>query len=197
MPGFPPGATVVQSVQDIALKFRSSTRSYRRSISSDAVAPNIILGEITTWAQAAGKLSTLGLEYYEGLGIRNQISIASVSIFDEMYSGKHNMVFNFQRAEDLDLQQFRLPGINAAYVKDGLVLKDTSDPDVGADISAFLAAHLVLLNKDLTGGALYAFVGAFLDDAPAGSRALRAQDSQIVEPTTGDPTGLPDDDSAT
>lgn len=185
MPGFPVGATVVSTVQDWSFSFIwvDGSKPVRRLT-------NLVTGVTTTqldnMAAGIAALSNAGLLRYQGVGISKEIAINSVEISDEAHGIKQDLLLNFQKQNNLDTFQFRIPAPDAALFDGGIILKSLSDSEQGTRITTAINSILAPKNQGLTEGSLWEFTSGFLSTANSRERRVIPPNANITEPGVGE-----------
>jgi hypothetical protein len=187
MPAFT--VTPLETVQNFSISFIGIEGERKtRSIKVGASFTETMLDNLEN---ALGGISNAGVYRVQGAGVKKEVAIPTVLVYDEAHGINDDLIFTFQHDTTLETRQFFLPAPDAALFQNGVTLKPADDAVQGARILQAINALAAAFETDgVAGNWLYA--SGYLSTARASEKRTVPNAGSVEEP----PTGTPADDPA-
>lgn len=192
MPSFPSGAAVRTTVSDISLTYLGIEGKQAIRRLTKMPASGVTVAMMDTLASASAGLSNAALLRYQGLGIKKEIAVNQVLVYDENHGMNEDLIVTFQKEDTLDTFDWRIPAPDAGLFYNGVILKSGDDAVQGARIVAMLNAVAAIVNVGLADGVEWSYVSGYLSSATSQEKRVVPPVANIEEP----PAGSPSDDPA-
>lgn len=190
MPSFPAGVTVVETVQNPSMTYVWIDGSTKTKYLSDVPDTATIDDFAGLFTSSAG-LSNAALIKYQGAGVKREIALANVALYDEAHGFGDELILTFQKEDTLDIKQWAIPAPDAALFN-GVTLKSPTDAVQGTRILATIDNFGDIYNQGLSAGEEWLFVSGYLSTAKSKEKRRVPPTATITEP----PAGTPSDDPA-